>query len=114
MLSRDEILSKKDLRREKINVPEWGGDVFVIEMNGITRDAFEQTLIIRDSKKRLQNYRAKLVCFTVVDESGQRIFDDADTEAIGNLSGAALSKVCALAQELNGLTEKELKEAEKN
>ena len=112
MLSREEILSKKDLKKEKVTVPEWGGDVFVSEMTGEARDSFEQSLIAKD--KTLKNIRARLVCSTLVDENSNRLFSDDDVEVVGKLSAAVLDKLCKVSQNLNGLTSEDLKEAEGN
>lgn len=114
MLTKSDIISKIDLRREKVSVPEWGGDIFVSEMTGEARDAWEQSLISKDANVRMKNIRARLVCATVVNESGDRLFDDNDIETVGKLSASALEKVCRVAQRLNGLTTEELKDAEKN
>ena len=114
MLSREEILSKNDLKKEVVTVPEWGGDVYVSEMTGEARDAWEQGLISKDESRRMKNIRARLVCATVVDETGKRLFTDSDDEAVGKLSAYVLDKLCKTAQKLNGLTSEELKEAEGN
>jgi hypothetical protein len=40
-LTRDSILNAKDLKKELVKVPEWGGEVYVRCMTGSERDAFE-------------------------------------------------------------------------
>lgn len=114
MLSRNEILSKTILKRQAIYVPEWEGEVLVSEMNGASRDEWEQSLQDRDSKGRLISPRAKLIIATVVDEAGSRLFTDADTEQIGKLSSSSLIMICDVAQRLNKLLGEDLDEAKKN
>lgn len=114
MLKREEILAKTELQKKKVTVDEWGGDVFVSEMSGTTRDAWEQTLREKDASGNLLSPRAKLVAFTVVDEKGERIFTDEDIPFIGRLSSASLEKVCAAAMELNGLGAGDVEKAKKN
>jgi hypothetical protein len=115
MLNREDILSKKDLKREKVFVPEWGGEVYVSEMTGTARDEWEQKILSKDGHSHLVNARAKLVAATVVDEAGNRMFaKEGDIEALGNLSASALQRVCAISQEINGLTDRELLDAEGN
>lgn len=115
MLNRDEILSHSDLRKETVPVPEWGGDVVVIEMSGEARDAWEVSLTKRGPGYNIVNARAKLVAATVSDENGKLLFQDSeDVEKIGRLSSVALDRICAVAQRINGLTRAELKEAEGN
>ncbi len=114
MLSREEILSKVILQKELINIPEWGGDIYVTEMSGCARDAWEQTLIQKDDKGRLIAPRAKLIIATVVDENGERLFTDNDIDAIGKLSAGALEKICDIAQKLNFLQVADLEKKKKN
>ena len=45
MLSRDQILKAKDIKKETVNVPEWGGKVIVMGMTGKRRDEFEQEIV---------------------------------------------------------------------
>jgi hypothetical protein len=114
MLTRDEILSKTKLKTKTVAIPEWGGDVLVSEMSGTGRDAWEQTLQDRDPQGRLVSPRAKLVIATVVNESGDCLFTDKDTEQIGKLSASSLIAICNVAQKLNKLMAEDLEEAAKN
>ena len=114
MLKREEILAKTELKKKSVAVDEWGGDIFVSEMSGTMRDAWEQTLREKDASGNLLSPRAKLVAFTVVDEKGERIFTDEDIPSIGRLSSASLEKVCAVAMELNGLGVGDVEKAKKN
>jgi hypothetical protein len=117
ILSREAILAASDLKTETVAVPEWGGDVLVGVMTGEARDAWEQSLVVREgsrTKANMQNVRARLVAATVVDEEGKRLFSDADAEALGAKSAAALDRVCKVAQRLNGMTDADLEEAKGN
>lgn len=114
MLKREEILSKTSLQTEKINIPEWGGDVLISEMSGTSRDSWEQAIREKDASGRIVSPRAKLIVFTIVDEKGSRIFKDDDVEAIGKLSSEALEKICAVSMRLNGLGADEINKAKKN
>ena len=114
MLKRDEILSKKELRREKVSIPEWGGDVFVSEMSAESRDEWEQAIVTRDKNKNLQNPRAKLAVATIVDENGERIFTDDDINKVGKLSASVLDRICLVAQKLNKLMDRDLEDAKGN
>jgi hypothetical protein len=117
MLSRDAILAASDIKTEAVQVPEWGGAVLVGTMSGAARDSWEQSLLTRKNGKteaNLQNVRARLVAACVVDEKGARIFKDADIEALGNKSSAALERVCKIAQRLNGLGDADLDDLKGN
>lgn len=116
-LSRDQILSADDRKSRAVAVPEWGGEVLVSTMSGSARDAWEQSLLTRRNGKtepNMENMRARLVAATVVDEAGQRLFSDADVEALGRKSAAALERVCKVAQSLNAIGEAELEDLKGN
>jgi hypothetical protein len=113
VLTRDQILECSDLKKEEVQVPEWGGSVFVREMNGADRNAWEASLINEKGKVNLVNIHARLVSFCVVDEKGNRIFSDADVDLLGKKSGKALSRIVDACQKLNKLTDKDLDEVKK-
>ena len=104
MLSREAILKTDDLPRELVQVPEWGGDVYVSTLNGTQRDAFEQSMQGKKNKLNLDNVRARFAVLTLVDDKGVRLFTDADAKALGEKSAAALDRVFAVAQRLNGFS----------
>lgn len=112
-LSKDAILQAHDVLIEDVEVPEWGGTVRVRGLSGLERDALEESTIEGRGKNRrvsLMNFRAKLVVRSVVDESGRRVFDDADVAALGRKSAAALNRVVEVAQRLAGITEEDVEE----
>lgn len=109
MLTREQILQCDDLPKETVKVPEWGGEVQVRTMTGTDRDAFEASLIGKEG--RLENVRARLVSLAVCDESGSRLFDDADVAALGAKSAKALDRVFAVAQRLNGIGADQVEQA---
>ena len=100
-----------DLPRELVNVPEWGGDVFVRTMTGTDRDAFEASLIGKEG--RMENVRARLVSLTLCNEAGERMFDDAEIAALGKKSARALDRVFSVAQRLNGIGTEQVEAAKK-
>ena len=117
LLSKTAILAAQDLQTEDVEVPEWGGAVRVRSFTGRERDAFEASMVRgdgRDRKVDLTNMRARLVGLTVIDEAGQRLFTDDEVDLLGAKSGAALDRVFAVAQKLNGLSGADVEELSKN
>ena len=117
LLSKSAILCANDLQTEDVEVPEWGGAVRVRSFTGRERDAFEASMVRgdgRDRKVDLTNMRARLVGLTVIDETGQRLFTDDEVDLLGAKSGAALDRVFAVAQKLNGLSGSDVEELTKN
>jgi hypothetical protein len=68
----------------------------------------------KDRKVDLTNMRARLVSLTVIDEAGQRLFSDDEVDLLGAKSGAALDRVFAVAQKLNGLSGADVEALTKN
>jgi hypothetical protein len=117
MLTREQILEVQDIQTRVVEVEEWGGSVKVQGMTGVERDAFEESLMRGKGQKttlNMQNIRAKLVAHSVVNGNGERIFTDRDAIALGKKSAAALDRVFAVAQELSGITNKDVEELAEN
>lgn len=88
---------------------EGHGKIFVKGLDAEQRDAYEQTLVEtspdgRTRVKRVQrNVRASLVVRCLVDESGERLFSDKDTEKIGKVDGAVINQLWDVARRLSGM-----------
>ncbi len=116
LLSRAEILAAEDLTRELVEVPEWGGAVYVRGLTAAEYDAITVSAIEGSGKNHhvnLANLRVKIVAASVVDEDGKRLFSDSDIKALGNKSAAALQRVFSVAQRLSGLGDEALEKATK-
>ena len=112
-LTADQILDANDSTTEIVTVPEWGGDVRVRTLTGKERDSFEAS-IVNGKTVNMVNVRAKLVARTACDDSGKRLFSDAQIELLGDRSAKALDRVFTVAQRLNGLTQQDVEELAKN
>lgn len=114
LLTKDAILAANDRETVDVEVPEWGGTVRVRALSGAERDAYEVALagVRPDGSPRINlvNVRARLVALAVVDETGARMFDDADVKALGEKSGVALQRVFEVAQRLSGMTDEDIEE----
>jgi len=116
-LSREQILSASDLKIEEVQVPEWGGSVFVQSLNGKARDKFESTRFkLKGDKVEMihDNTRAVLVSLCACDEAGTLLFSEGDVAALGAKNAAALDRVFEVAQRLSGLRGKDVEEKLKN
>lgn len=117
MLTRDAILSANDLPVQEVEVPEWGGSVYVRGLTGLERDEYEQSMLEMvgtSIELKMSNARARLVACGCVDEQGNRLFTDKDVAALGKKSGAALDQVYSVIQKLSGLSEADMKELTSN
>ena len=117
MLTKEDILKAEDLDFEEVEVKEWGGSVRVRCMTGNERDSFEASVYeIKGNKANIirDNFRAKLIARTLVDENGERLFTDKEIELIGEKGSKPLDKVFKVAQRLNGLSQADEDEFVKN
>ena len=114
ILNKKQILEAVDLKTVKVSVPEWNGEVFVRTLSGAERDSFEQSIFGEDRKMDMDNVRAKLCALAIVDEKGNRVFDESDVIALGKKSGRALDRIYGVAQTLNGIGEGDIEKLVKN
>jgi len=113
MLTRAAIFAAEDLKSEIVGVPEWGGAVKVQEMSGALRIRWENAVAGLGADAGLKILGALVVC-SVVDESGEPLFTDADIDALGKKSAAALTRVYNAATKVSGLRPADLDNAVKN
>lgn len=117
LLTREQILTVKDIETEIVPVPEWGGEVIVKGLSGADRDKYETSLYDQQGKKmkiKLDNVKARLVAYSVVDENGKRIFSEADIVELGKKSAKALNRIADVSQKLSGVTKEDMDDLTKN
>lgn len=114
VLTKDEILQADDIRKEKVEVPEWGGSVYVKTMTGTERDQFEASIIGVKGERDMVNLRAKIVALSTVDEEGKRLFSFEDVVELGKKSALPLNRVFSVAQRLSGFTPQDMEDMTKN
>lgn len=116
-ITKADIVAFNDLKSETIEVPEWGGSVTIRRMTGGERDAYEADIFeSKGSQLQLkrENFRAKLIARCLVDDNGERMFSDGEIAALSKKSAAALDRLFAVCQRLNGMTGAEQEKIEKN
>jgi hypothetical protein len=121
-LTREEILATQDLRRERVEVPEWGLDaegkpaaVYVRTMTGTERDRYQLSLQPREGNlDNLDNFRSRFLAFCICDETGRRLFADNDGELVGGKSARALDRLWEAANIVNGSDAGAVERARKN
>jgi hypothetical protein len=105
-LTRDQIFAAEDLTTVAVEVPEWGGTVFVRMMTAGERDRFETDLLEHPG----QDVRARLAAATACDESGQLLFTPADIGTLTRKGAAAMTRLFAASAKLNRITAKDVEE----
>lgn len=120
-LTREQMLEaarNAKIARDRLIVPELGGEIWVRGMSGTERDKFEEGLRIRKGKRAgqsdLRNFRAQLAVRVIVTEQGDRVLTDDDAEVFGRVPAGVLDRIISRCQELSGLAEEEIEVLEKN
>jgi len=118
VLTREAILAALDLPQERLHVKPWGGEVILQGMDGVARDEYERQILAEreagDGKVDPSRQRARLVAFSIVDESGARLFSLEDVEALGKKNGRILGELAAAAMRVNALGEGDIEALAKN
>lgn len=114
MLTKEQILKAKDYDIEEMEVPEWGGSIYLRAMTGMNRDRFEHVAMkmVGDSENMI-GVRARLAAWSICDADGNFLFTDEDAEELGKKNGAVLDRIFERAQKINRITEAEVVELEK-
>jgi hypothetical protein len=61
-----------------------------------------------------KNFRARLLVKCVTDDTGARIFTDDEAAKLGEQPADVLDRVFAVAQQVNGMTQKDVEDLAKN
>ncbi len=99
-LNKAAILAAGDSKTEKVNVPEWGGDVFIKTITGFDRDRFEDGY----SEQKMKNFRSRFLVLTLCDDKGDRLFTDAEVDELSKKSSLVINRLFEKAWSLNAFT----------
>lgn len=112
-LSRDQILASNDFGMEKVNVPEWGGEVYIRVMSVGERDAYENEWV-QNRGKGVESFRSKFLARCLCDEKGERLFSDADIQLLEKKSAKVMCRLWDKAMAHNSLASSDVEELAKN
>ena len=100
-------------KRERLPIPELGGDVFVRVMTGNERDAMEDRF--SGKGRTMVGARAYIAASTVCDASGLPLFDmNGDLAALGKMPGSVMTSIFEVSSRLNRFTDEDIEDLEKN
>lgn len=113
LLSADDVLGAQDFTVEPVEVPEWGGQIYVRTLSAAQRDLYEQQFVNMKTGKRIgtiKNIRARLVVLAACNQDGEAMFTEKQIDQVGAKSAAAVDRVFDAAAKLNGLTADDVEE----
>lgn len=110
-LSKEAILAATDSKVESVEVPEWGGSVYIRTFNALERDKLSQQLSGTSGKDLLHAMFAR---YGICDEKGTPLFGDGDIIRLGQKSAIALGRVVDRIIALNKMRPDDVESAAKN
>lgn len=126
LLTVNDIAAAPDLPSERVEVPEWGGDVIVRALSAADREWYEASMLVEDTvigddgkattvrRVDVANARAKLLSRAIVDEAGNAMFDESQISVLGKKSNAIIARLFGIAQRLSAIGQAAVDNAEKN
>lgn len=122
LLNFDDIVASQDKEYQDVDVPEWGGTVRIATMSGEDRDRWELSMMQADDssergfKLNFDAYsRVRLVAMCLVDNNFSRIFTTTEEmDALAKKSGKVMDLLYDVAQRVNGITDSDIDDLEKN
>lgn len=110
----DHISNYDDLKKEKVHIPEWDCDVYVRQLSAYEQDDIEIKRFAKDGTPIVLNMRARYVSMCLVDEDGNRIFNEKDIHILSKKAGSVINRLIDKCAALNRLTEEDLENSAKN
>jgi hypothetical protein len=120
LLGKAQIDAVVDRKWEDVPVPEWGGEVRIMELTSADRGYLEAGTVVAQGStasvrvEALKTYRERLVAFGLVDESFNRLYSNKEIAELGKKSGKVIEMLAAKVQELSSMGKYAVKEAEGN
>jgi hypothetical protein len=108
-LTRERILAAATAPPMRVEVPEWGGALWVRSISAGERDTYERRAL---EGGRRDLVRAMLVMLCAVDGEGRRLFSEADVELLAGRDAAPMHRVFDAACRLNRIGPQEVAELE--
>jgi hypothetical protein len=118
-MTRDEILAAARAARRRIalDVPAWQTKLTLQELSGLDRARWSEATQEYQKQGVVGQIKSMsfMVCLSVVDADGKRVFSDEDVEALAEASNVEAVKTIAMELlGLNAITQEAADEIEKN
>ena len=126
---RSRILEARDLKREPVNVKEWGVTVYVQELSSAAKTQLSSSNLQRNAegdlildeknnpkvdRDALTSFQESLLIATLVDEEGTPIFNSEDVTRLAEKNAAVIERLHEAAANVNKTREKDVEALAKN
>jgi len=109
-LTRQDCLSVNDLALKEYTVKAWDGVVYIKKMTAKDQIQFEDMSQGKDRK----NIFSRLIVMCVCDENGNKLFTEADMDALNNKSASAVIELFTAISEINSVSQEDVEDLAKN
>lgn len=102
-MNKQELFAMYSLNKDTVEVPNWGGDIHIQELSAMAMDKMRQYGDGDELKGA-----AMVLVYGVVDEGGERVFEEGDLDQILGMSVKDINKVAEAVLKLSGVGEEEV------
>ena len=117
LLTKQQVLTSKDLKSEIVEVKEWGlkigneeiNHVKLLELMSHEKSVYESSIMdfdVQKVRKDAGDFRARLVGLTLVDHENNRLFSNKEIQELGKKSASVMERLYDVSAKLSGLTKK--------
>ena len=117
VLTRDEILGRVDIATKAVEVPEWGGSIYIRQLTRGEQDVYLKrqygnTQLKQDTRAKNQEIKgfniyghdAFICSMGICDEQGQSIFTQKDIVELDKKSGVVVGRLAKEIVEFSGMS----------
>ena len=112
-LTKEQILAADDMGLKEVEVPEWGGSVFLRVMSVGERDSYENDWMV-NKNTGVDNFRSKFLQRVICDEKGKLLFTSEEINLLATKSARVITRVWEAAMKHNAITDSDVEELAKN
>ena len=113
ILTADQILKADDAKLLEVDVPEWGGSVYIRVMSVGERDSYER-MWIGKRETGVDNFRTEYLARVICNEDGKLLFSREQIAALSNKSGSVMARLFDAAMKHNYMQEDAVEQAGKS
>ncbi|MCZ2155742.1 MAG: hypothetical protein LC114_17895 [Bryobacterales bacterium] len=117
-LTREQILNVNDIERKEIEIPEWGGTVWIRQLTRGEQDAYLKRQMggakVKAGKKdiagefdaaSIYGHDTWLCSRGICDEEGKPLFNEKDVDALAKKNGTAIGRIAQEIVQFSGMAE---------
>ena len=118
MLTRSMILASEYPKPIEVDIPEWGGKVFIRYITADEREEWESLDWVQTANGTLkynkEHIRARFLAFCLADENGDLLFSQDDIDVLSKQPAHIISGLYQIARQINVVGDDDILELAKN